>query len=45
MRVGIACLAAGVVMWAIVAGPIARALPPGWLVLKRMVARSLWMPI
>lgn len=44
-QVGLAGIAAGMMLWAILAGPIARALPPGWLVPERMAARSLRMPM
>lgn len=33
------------VLWAILAGPIARILPPSWLVPERMAARSFRMPM
>ena len=44
-QVGLACLAAGMVLWAILAGPIARSLPVSWLLPERMAARSLRMPM
>jgi len=44
-QVAVAGLAAGMVLWVIISGPIARALPPGWLVPERMAARSLRMPM
>ena len=44
-RVGLACLAAGMVLWAILAGPIARIMPASWLLPERMAARSLRMPM
>jgi hypothetical protein len=44
-QVGLACLAAGMLVWAILAGPIARALPESWLLPERMAARSLRMPM
>lgn len=44
-RVGLAGVAVGLVLWAILAGPIARSLPPSWLLPERMAARSLRMPM
>ncbi|KQM21493.1 hypothetical protein ASE73_15735 [Sphingomonas sp. Leaf24] len=44
-RVGLACIVAGMVLWAIVAGPIARSMPASWLLPERMAARSLRMPM
>ncbi len=44
-QVGFACIVAGMALWAIVAGPIARALPASWLWPERMAARSLRMPM
>ncbi len=44
-QVGFACIVAGMALWAIVAGPIARALPASWLLPERMAARSLRMPM
>ncbi len=44
-QIGLAGLAAGMVLWAIFAGPIARALPASWLLPERMAARSLRMPM
>ena len=44
-QVGLACLAAGMVLWAILAGPIARIMPASWLLPERMAARSLRMPM
>ena len=38
-------LAAGMVVWAIVAGPIVRSMPASWLLPERMAARSLRMPM
>ena len=42
-RVGSACLAAGMILWAVLAGPIARSLPANWLLPERMASRSLRM--
>lgn len=42
-RVGLAGIAAGMVVWAILVGPIARVLPASWLLPERMAARSLRM--
>ncbi|WP_267383324.1 DUF6118 family protein [Sphingomonas sp. GC_Shp_2] len=42
-QVGLAGLAIGMALWAILAGPIARALPASWLLPERMAARSLRM--
>ncbi len=44
-RVGLACIVAGMVLWAIIAGPIARSMPASWLLPERMAARSLRMPM
>lgn len=44
-RVGLACIVAGMVLWAIVAGPVARSMPTNWLLPERMAARSLRMPM
>ena len=44
-QVGLAALVAGMVLWAILAGPIARVLPASWLLPERMAARSLRMPM
>ena len=44
-RVGLAALVAGMVLWAILAGPIARVMPASWLLPERMAARSLRMPM
>jgi len=44
-QVGLAGLAAGMVLWAILAGGLARALPASWLLPERMAARSLRMPM
>ena len=44
-QVGFAALVAGMVLWAIFAGPIARIMPASWLVPERMAARSLRMPM
>lgn len=44
-QVGLACIVAGMGLWAIVAGPLARSLPASWLLPERMAARSLRMPM
>ena len=44
-QIGLAGMAAGMVLWAILAGPIARIMPAGWLLPERMAARSLRMPM
>ncbi len=44
-RVGLACIVAGMVLWAILAGPLARSMPASWLLPERMAARSLRMPM
>ena len=44
-RVGLAGLAVGMALWAILASPIARILPTSWLLPERMAARSLRMPM
>ena len=44
-RVGLAALVAGMVLWAILAGSIARMMPASWLLPERMAARSLRMPM
>ena len=44
-RVGIAGIAIGMALWAILAGPIARVLPASWLLPERIAARSLRMPM
>lgn len=44
-QVGLAGIAAGMVLWAILAGPFARAMPASWLLPERMAARSLRMPM
>ncbi len=44
-QVGLGCIAAGMMLWAIVAGPIARSMPASWLLPERMAARSLRMPM
>ena len=36
---------AGALLWAILAGPIARFMPASWLLPERMAARSLRMPM
>lgn len=43
--VGATCLAAGMILWAVLAGPIARSLSASWLVPERVAARSLRMPM
>lgn len=42
-KVSVNCLIAGMVIWAIVPGPIARAVPAGWHVPERLAARALGM--
>lgn len=44
-RVGVACLTTGMILWAVLAGPIARSLPASWLLPERMAARTLRMPM
>ena len=44
-NIGLACLAAGMLLWAILAGPLARAMPASWLWPEWMAARSLRMPM
>ena len=44
-QVGLAALAAGALLWAILAGPLARAMPARWLWPEWMAARSLRMPM
>jgi hypothetical protein len=44
-QVGLAALVVGIVLWAILAGPIARMMPASWLLPERMAARSLRMPM
>ena len=44
-HVGLACLAAGMLLWAVLAGPIVRAMPASWLWPERMAARTLRMPM
>lgn len=44
-RVGGAGIVAGMALWAIVASPVARVMPAGWLLPERMAARSLRMPM
>jgi hypothetical protein len=44
-QVGAACLVTGVILWAVLAGPIARSLPASWLMPERIAARSLRMPM
>ncbi len=40
-RVSINCLVAGIIIWAIVPGPIIRAMPASWHLPERMAARAL----
>lgn len=42
---GLIALVAGVLLWAILAGPIVRFMPASWLLPERMAARSLRMPM
>lgn len=42
---GLACLVAGMLLWAFLAGPIVRAMPASWLWPERMAARTLRMPM
>ena len=44
-RVGLAGIAIGMAVWAILAGPIVREFPPSWLLPERMAARTLRMPM
>ena len=44
-QVGLGAFVAGMVLWAIFAGPIARIMPASWLLPERMAARSLRMPM
>lgn len=44
-NIGLACLAAGMLLWAVLAGPIVRAMPASWLWPEWMAARSLRMPM
>lgn len=44
-QIGLAGLVAGMVSWAILAGPFARSLPASWLLPERMAARSLRLPM
>lgn len=44
-QVGLIGLAAGVLLWAILAGPVARAMPASWQWPERMAARSLRLPL
>ena len=44
-QIGLAGLVVGIVLWASLAGPIARTLPASWLLPERMAARSLHMPM
>ncbi|MDY7526288.1 DUF6118 family protein [Sphingomonas sp. 10B4] len=44
-QVGLACLAVGMSLWAILAGPIALAMPESWHWPERMAARTLAMPM
>ena len=42
---GLACLVAGMLLWAVLTGPIVRAMPASWLWPERMAARTLRMPM
>ena len=44
-RTGLIALIVGALLWAILAGPIARAMPVSWLWPERMAARTLRMPM
>ena len=44
-HVSLACLAAGMLLWAVLAGPIVRAMPASWLWPEWMAARTLRMPM
>lgn len=44
-NVGLIALAAGALLWAVLAGPVARSLPESWLLPERMAARTLRMPM
>ncbi|RMB25682.1 hypothetical protein C8J47_3629 [Sphingomonas sp. PP-F2F-G114-C0414] len=44
-RIGLIGLVLGMVMWATLAGPVARTMPPGWQLPERMAARTLRMPM
>ncbi|WP_242154157.1 DUF6118 family protein [Sphingomonas sp. BAUL-RG-20F-R05-02] len=44
-NVGLIALMVGALLWAILAGPVVRALPASWLLPERMAARSLRMPM
>ena len=44
-QAGFAGLAAGMVLWVILAGPLARAMPASWLWPERMASRTLRMPM
>ncbi len=44
-QAGLAGIVVGMALWAILAGPIARALPASWQVPERMAARSLRLPM
>lgn len=44
-QVGSLSVAAGMILWATLAGPIARSMPASWLSPERMAARSLRMPM
>lgn len=44
-RVGLSGIVAGAVLWAALAGLIARSLPTSWLLPERMAARTLRMPM
>lgn len=42
---GLGCLVAGMLLWAVLTGPIVRAMPASWLWPERMAARTLRMPM
>lgn len=44
-RIGLSGLVFGMAVWATLAGPMARTMPPGWLWPERMAARTLRMPM
>lgn len=44
-QVGLTCIVAGMALWAILAGGLARSMPASWLWPERMAARSLRMPM
>jgi hypothetical protein len=45
LHVGLFGLVLGIILWATLAGPIARSLPVSWLLPERMAARTLRMPM